>query len=205
MIKNFKALDEIQEAFKASEQRTLDNINPTCKGIGTQTYIERDVAAKTIVQFCASNRSGSRATAQASGGSDSMYLTITFDGEFTVSKDQCKILFYSILDSCDGDSPDNPANFKHGGSLKYAPKATLTVDPKSGSNPYCNSGHSNKRVDLNVGVDAITRFCRDTSFGGTKGERHAVTYNKGQSSEVAISLAFTQDRTGLDYNTCVNQ
>jgi hypothetical protein len=99
-----------------------------------------------------------------------MYLNIKFDCEITVGKEHCSILFYRILNNCDSNSPDNPGNFKYGGSIKYPRNATLVLSPSPGNNPYCNSGHSNKWVDLNVGVDAITRFCRETTFGGTNGK-----------------------------------
>jgi hypothetical protein len=123
---DFDALDAQQSALVSVDLHALDDVNPTCNGIGTQYYIDSDTVAGNINSFCSQDRTGS-----ISESYNNIFIAINFAGTpFILGSDQCSTLFYRILDNCDGNNIDNPYNWKHGGSIKHPAGATLSFIPK---------------------------------------------------------------------------
>lgn len=116
----------------------------------------------------------------------------------------CQFLFQTILDGCDGNNPDNPHNFKHGGTIPHPSGATLTLTPQAGANPYCNGYLNKKWVDISTGVDAATQFCNSQNLEGNTGDRYTVTYNQGSNTQITLTISFYQDYT-LSVDDCVSQ
>jgi subtilisin family serine protease len=110
-----------------------------CKGLANSQYVSRTELADIIEnQFCpdvvkqggADKDSGSIGRHYNDGTSES--VSIAIDGTPGVplkpSQDDCKKHFLEIIDGCDGNSPDNPENYKGGGTFSDG-TFTYHIDP----------------------------------------------------------------------------
>ncbi|CAG8959636.1 hypothetical protein HYFRA_00001539 [Hymenoscyphus fraxineus] len=207
-------LDSQQKVLELVSQNPLnispkDN-NPICKGIATQNWIQRDIGSTAIETYCNSQGqsvpAGEKREATYNSGVDKVLISTNYRADAIISPEACKILLYKVLDDCDGGNPDNPGNWKHGGSIEYRNVATLSFIPQGSPKPYCNPYGSPPGsapwVDIGVGIDAVNQFCGYFSLVGQKGKRNAFTYNKGSNAEITLSMLFTQDYI-FSTNTCI--
>ena len=61
------------------------------------------------------------------GTAEWLELRIDFNAasDITISTQECRAFFDTIIDGCDGNNPDNPFNFKHGGSFPVQARARM--------------------------------------------------------------------------------
>jgi hypothetical protein len=184
---DYFALDAQQLAILAVEgDLSLDGIDPNCNGIGTLNYFDRNVAAGNIDYFY------SQPFNEGTSNWLEINVTHTNPNSFTINSEQCSTLLYRVLDGCDGLNPDNPYNLKHGGSIEHPAGTILSITPKTGIEPYCNTYKTGKWIDISLGVSVATSFCNQYNEGSA-GQRYSYTYNSGTSSAVTLSILFTQD------------
>ncbi|KAE9374175.1 hypothetical protein N431DRAFT_481457 [Stipitochalara longipes BDJ] len=199
---DFDALDAQQNAFNLATQGAVDGVSPQCNGIGTQAYTTRDTVVNNINQFCRYDLSGSVTEVY-----NFLSLALNFTGDpFTIGSDQCSDLLTKIVDGCDGNNPDNPYNWKHGGSIQHPAGATLTFTPKGGApQPFCIPESTGFWIDEASALTMASGFCDNNPswLVGKAGDRHTVTYNSGSDRQVTVSMLYTKDLT-LDKNTCYN-
>jgi hypothetical protein len=86
-------------------------------------------------------------------------VTHTNPNSFTITSEQCSTLLYRVLDSCDGLNPNNPNNLKHGGSIEHPAGAILSITPKTGIQPYCNTYKTGKWNNINLGISVAASLC----------------------------------------------
>jgi hypothetical protein len=179
-------------------------INPTCNGLGTQTWVNRDVGANAITSYC--EQEGviagdpnweKRTTFNPDNKDNKIEVGISFQSSFGMTPQECKALLFKVLDGCDGNNPyDNPGNWKHGGSIKHPKGATLTLTPKGGAQPFCNS-YGNPPgtahwVTIDDGVKAVQEFCNFYHPAGKAGERRQKNINTSSGGFISFSMLFTK-------------
>lgn len=119
-----------------------------CHGLGDDRYVDRDLAKDAIdSQFCPEAATkGSISREYYERTPDHIVITVQGPAGFKPTVDDCvKYLLGNVIDGCDGNDPNNPANFKGGGTMttgdvKYdvQPK-TLRQPPKGGIQGGCDS------------------------------------------------------------------
>ncbi|CAG8976217.1 hypothetical protein HYALB_00010763 [Hymenoscyphus albidus] len=176
-------LDKQQKVLEMISQSSLKDLvkdsAPICNGIATQNWIQRDIGSMSIESYCSSQGSsvpaGEKREATYNSGVDQLFISTHYLTEAAVSPGLCKLLLYKVLDDCDSGNPDNPGNWKHGGSIDYQKVATVFFIPQGSPQPYCNPYGSPPGsapwVDIGVGVDAVNQFCGYFSLVGKKGKR----------------------------------
>ncbi|EPE25367.1 Subtilisin-like protein [Glarea lozoyensis ATCC 20868] len=97
-----------------------------CNGVASKKYVTRDTVAKNVLEFCsmAIKQGGPDPNSGSIGrefNTDTVeQLTIYLDippGSPMPSEEDCKTHLLSLVDNCDGNDPQNPKNYKAGGSL----------------------------------------------------------------------------------------
>jgi hypothetical protein len=97
----------------------------TCMGIDNTKWMGRDALRDAIDSFCGEAEaqgvqdkdSGSLARNYNQGGPDQVTLSIDWPSgsTFKPKMDECVGYLTTVMDSCDGNDPRNPMNWKHGG------------------------------------------------------------------------------------------
>ncbi|KAK8876993.1 hypothetical protein PGQ11_001939 [Apiospora arundinis] len=99
-----------------------------CQGVKSGKFIGQDLMKAKIGEFCADaakqkvhdKNSGSIMRKYNAGKPDEVHLSIDFPQGLDISKDlekNCKTNMANIMDSCDGNDPKNPLNWKAGGTF----------------------------------------------------------------------------------------
>ncbi|KAF8850636.1 hypothetical protein BDZ45DRAFT_696573 [Acephala macrosclerotiorum] len=195
--------------------KQCQRIQTALTGVGTQNTVSRQSGVNAINQFCGSGNIDKDPspivtdyTQHYFNGTDSwLELRIDF-GQFgsVMPSDDCKDFLLTILDGCDGNSPDNPGDWKHGGTIDYQGGLSLELTPLAGNPIHCNNYPLQKWVDINIGVDAISQFCLDqqSSFNGPPGLRIESEYNQGTSTDVKITLSYYESYD-MGVSDCISQ
>jgi hypothetical protein len=111
------------------QQTTITTPTPTsqltCNGLASKNYIERDGLPNLIKQeFCPDavkqggpdKDSGSIVRLYNQGTPDEVSITIdSSSGNPIPNESDCETHLLTITDGCDGNDPNNPANYKEGG------------------------------------------------------------------------------------------
>jgi len=189
----------------------------TCNGLGTPFFMNRDTAVSEIQisGFCY----GGIATGIIDYGHNNVedrvlnYTVVRTPNAVDrqdISQDQCNALLLQILDNCDGNSPDNPGNYKHGGSITFQ-GWTIYLTPMKRVDPWCNSANTNpsptKWVSRDNAVQASTDLCNQLGvLNGKRGTRFTNPANPGKNIAVTVSILFagSQD-TPITIDECINQ
>jgi len=190
-------IDRQLVAFEKAGKRGLDNVNPVCNGLGTPLFMPREEAAAEIANFCPSTGlSASIIHLGHNRGSDRV-LNFTSertgpDGAF-LTQDECNGMLLKLIDNCDGNSPDNPNNFKHGGSIS-ALGWTLYLTPVNRQNPFCNRAlGATNWVDRGVAIQVSKDLCNTPGLlNGRSGARFQNNANQGQHTALYVSIHFTR-------------
>lgn len=86
---------------------------PKCKGIVTQNWIQRDIGALAIENYCDARGAtvpvGQKSEATYNPCDDRVLISTNFLAEAAIDSEECKILLFKVLDGCDGGTLHNPA------------------------------------------------------------------------------------------------
>jgi hypothetical protein len=104
-----------------------------CNGLGSSKYITRDIVKDSIQNsFCPDAVSkGPIQERYNQGTPEEVVITLQGPNGFKPSSDECtKYLLAVITDGCDGNNPQNPANYKGGGTETIG-DIVYTIQPQA--------------------------------------------------------------------------
>ncbi len=104
-----------------------------CNGLGSGKYVTRDIVKDSIQNsFCPDAVSkGPIQERYNQGTPEEVVITLQGPNGFKPSSDECKkYLLAAITDGCDGNNPQNPANYKGGGTETIG-DISYTIQPQA--------------------------------------------------------------------------
>lgn len=114
-------------------------VSLNCFGTGTKTYISQGVLAGNIKDYC--SQAAKQGVQDSGSGSlgrefnmntpEHVFITMTWPSgmDFKLSEDDCnKYMGDMVMDGCDGNDPENPMNWKHGGKVQVD-KVEYAIQP----------------------------------------------------------------------------
>lgn len=179
-------------------------MNPSCNGIGTQTSVSQQSAEQDIASFCSSDISSDAQFPFNTNTDDSALLSVTFQDKFTLSQADCNLFFKRIIDGCDGNSPDNPHNRKHGGLIQHPFGASLKFVAIGFNDLQCNGLQSANWIPPSIGLDAAAEFCGTAALTQAPGQRQSIPYTDGNGWPFTFSIGFYKQYT-FPLQDCINQ
>ncbi|KAK2865064.1 hypothetical protein FQN49_003942 [Arthroderma sp. PD_2] len=127
---------------------TSPNASPHCNGLSSKIYMSQSTLADNIRDFC------SQAVKQGVQDEDSGSITRTFNHgslddvkiavdwppgmKIPFNEDACKENLKQISDDCDGNDPENPMDYKGGGTITVEPKTLYHITPLAPRQPLPN-------------------------------------------------------------------
>lgn len=200
---------------------------PQCNGLDSNHYVGQVGLDGLFPGFCNALRaqgtqdanSGSFLRNYNGGTSDEVDLSIDWAPGETFDMNACEKHMQTISSGCNGNDPNNPLNWKAGGSqmIELDGEAVYRITPKVDRQPYrsatqvnCNGlyglGPEQKYVDVNKLDPNFFDFCEQLSGQGTLDDNASPfvrTYNSGTPDEVDLSVEWTPG-TGkeLDIREC---
>lgn len=137
------------------------------------------------------------------GTSNELILRISWPKDVAaseVSVDDCNKYMKVIINGCDGDDPNNPANLKYGGTFKHSSGAILEFAPFVGvPNDVCfkrDTRIPNTYVAADAVYSNIEDFCNKQGGKTIRGTIEEFTYNDKPDS--LDTVKFTVE-SGLGY------
>ncbi|KAE9377471.1 hypothetical protein N431DRAFT_527367 [Stipitochalara longipes BDJ] len=199
------------QAIASDSKTPLDGITAVCNGLGTKLWTTRDNMINGVNNFC---KFGVIYNGRYWDQGDPLLSQIMISSQyasnpqtFRISPDQCTQLLTRVVDDCDGNSPDNPHNFKHGGSIGYLGlNLSIELTQAAYQDPYCNNRFNPTQwVDRDVAVAAVTDLCNTPGLlTGKSGARFQTLANQGKNTEVMVSILFTQNAP-MSMDECVRE
>jgi Alpha-galactosyl-binding fungal lectin/Subtilase family len=130
---------------RSGSQVAPANAQASCIGLSNKKYVTRNTVNDIISnQFCPDavkqgaldQGSGSISRTYLKGTTEEVEIAMDWspDANFKPNLDDCKKWLGVVLDGCDGNDPNNPMNWKSGGSVKADP-VNYRIDPKAPRQP----------------------------------------------------------------------
>lgn len=208
--KRFDQQQDILKEFAPTPE--FPNNPPKCNGLGTTTYATVDAIADAIDDFCSQSFVGDPNKPGPSKKYNEnkpnwLEFRVDWKAAFTMAGDECRVLFKTISDGCDGNQPVfNPHNVKHGGVIEHPKGAILRLTPKSGSNPQCEGpSYDNKNwIDRDAAKIAATEFCTGHTLKNKAGEQATQESTVWNSYKVTVGALWIKD-FNLEVQDCIDQ
>jgi hypothetical protein len=208
-------LDQQQDILTPFEPLPdFSNIAPKCNGIGTSTWGEVLAIDDAINDFCGAknivgspNAPGPSKEYNQGAAKNWMQLRIDWKSGFAMGADECVALFEIISAGCDGNEPTfNPHNLKHGGSIDHPKGATLTLTPKSGTNPICEGiPYKDKNwIDRDAAGTAAYEFCNKHVLDQKAGGRATEDATISLSYKTLVGALWTKDAS-MSVQDCIDR
>jgi Alpha-galactosyl-binding fungal lectin len=133
------------ENSKVGTQAAPANAQPSCIGLSNKKYVTRNTVNNIVsTQFCPDavkqggldTNSGSISRTYLKGTPEQVEIAMDWSpsANFKPNLDDCKKWLVVVLDGCDGNDPNNPMNWKSGGSVTVDP-VNYRIDPKASRQP----------------------------------------------------------------------
>ncbi|KAK2784160.1 hypothetical protein FQN53_008769 [Emmonsiellopsis sp. PD_33] len=179
---------------------SFPNNPPKCNGLGSRNYVEHDSIPAAIEDFCGASSwladqsiEGPRKEYNTDN-KNSLRLEMHWTGHFTMAADECRFLFQTIADGCDGNEPVfNPHNYKHGGRIDHPQGATLVMTPLSGIQPACEPlPYAGKNwIDRDAAYGAALEVCNSNDLNLQPGGRITAETTAAKTYSFKIGILST--------------
>lgn len=180
--------------------------SPVCNGSSTNAWISRDAAISAVSSFCSNFVNVAGLTGKVSSNTfnpntlDYMKVSIAWKDDDAIGEAQCNGWFDTVVDGCDIPGAGG-SNVKHGGSIGFAAKATLSIDPLimqriwdkgKATGQQCNSINNQHYVTQSTLAANIQDFCK-ASVGqniANSGSTFTKDYNAGTPDHVTLTTTW---------------